>query len=128
MSKNIVPVALGEALETDEDIINYANEVGYSVIIKPLNGSMAVGVYTNISDKKTLANILKEVRSKYSYRQYLVEKHYDGNEYRIYVVGDEVIGATNRIPANVIGNGADTIEKLIEVKNEERKKESISVS
>lgn len=52
MSKNIVPVALGEALETDEDIINYANEVGYSVIIKPLNGSMAVGVYTNISDKK----------------------------------------------------------------------------
>ncbi|WP_080872500.1 acylphosphatase [Oceanobacillus timonensis] len=122
MRKNNVPVPSGEALESDEDIINYANEVGYPVIIKPLNGSMGVGVYTNIADEESLKSILKEVRSTYSYRRYLVEKHYDGNEYRIYVVGDKVIGATNRIPANVIGNGTDTIEELIEVKNEERKK------
>ncbi|WP_368901448.1 acylphosphatase [Oceanobacillus oncorhynchi] len=121
MRKHNVPVPLGAALESDEDIINYANEIGYPVIIKPLSGSMGVGVYTNISDEQTLVNILKEVRKKYSYRQYLVEKHYEGNEYRIYVVGDKVVGATNRIPANVTGNGADTIEKLIEIKNEERK-------
>jgi len=121
MRKHDVPVPLGAALESDEEIINYANEIGYPVIIKPLSGSMGVGVYTNISDEQTLVTILKEVRKKYSYRRYLVEKHYEGNEYRIYVVGDKVIGATNRVPANVTGNGEDTIEKLIEIKNEERK-------
>ncbi|MFD1385911.1 acylphosphatase [Oceanobacillus oncorhynchi subsp. oncorhynchi] len=122
MRESNVPVPLGEALEKDEDIIHYANRIGYPVIIKPIDGSMGTGVYTNISDEKTLVNILKELRSKYSYREYLLEKHYDGKEYRIYVVGDKVIGATNRIPANVVGNGIDSVKQLIEIKNKKRKK------
>ncbi|WP_339234601.1 acylphosphatase [Oceanobacillus sp. FSL W7-1281] len=121
LEQSNVPIPVGKTLETDEDMIAYANEIGYPVIIKPLNGSMGKGVYTNISNENELAGIIKELRSKYAYRQYIVEKHYDGNEYRIYVVGDKVIGATNRIPANVVGDGINTIEKLIEIKNEERK-------
>ncbi len=111
-----MPIPVGKTLDTDEAIISYANEIGYPVIIKPLSGSMGKGVYTNISNENELANILKELRSKYSYQQYIVEKHYDGNEYRIYVVGDKVIGATNRIPANITGDGINTVEKLIEIK------------
>ncbi|MFD1385909.1 acylphosphatase [Oceanobacillus oncorhynchi subsp. oncorhynchi] len=122
LAKSNVPIPLGKTLETDEDIVHYANEIGYPVIVKPLNGSMGKGVYTNIANESELKDILKELRSKYSYSQYIVEKHYDGNEYRIYVVGDKVIGATNRIPANVTGDGIHTVEKLIEMKNEERKK------
>lgn len=121
LEKSNVPIPVGKTLDTDEAIISYANEIGYPVIIKPLSGSMGKGVYTNISNENELANILKELRSKYSYQQYIVEKHYDGNEYRIYVVGDKVIGATNRIPANITGDGINTVEKLIEIKNNERK-------
>ena len=39
----------------------------------------------------------------------------------MYVVGDKVIGATNRIPANVIGDGVQTISQLIDDKNKVRK-------
>ncbi|WP_080872505.1 acylphosphatase [Oceanobacillus timonensis] len=122
LEQSSVPVPAGKTLETDEDIIEYANKIGYPVIIKPLKGSMGKGVYTNINNENELAAILKELRASYSYREYIVEKHYDGREYRVYVVGDKVIGATNRIPANVIGDGINTIEKLIELKNTERKK------
>src|SRR5699024_5228466 len=59
---------------------------------------------------------------RYNYQNVIVEKHYVGNEYRIYVVGDHNIGATNRIPANVIGDGVSNIEQLISEKNIERKK------
>ncbi|WP_339180224.1 acylphosphatase [Oceanobacillus sp. FSL W7-1293] len=121
LEQSNVPIPIGKTLKTDKDIIHYANQIGYPVIIKPLNGSMGKGVYTNISSENELVDILKELRSKYSYRQYIVEKHYNGNEYRIYVVGDKVIGATNRIPANINGDGINTVEKLIEIKNEERK-------
>ncbi|MFD1064439.1 acylphosphatase [Oceanobacillus locisalsi] len=117
-----VPIPRGKTLETDENIINYANEIGYPVIIKPTSGSMGQGVYTNISNEDELIGILKELRSKYSFHEYIVEKHYDGNEYRIYVVDDKAIGATNRIPANIVGDGVNTVEKLIEIKNNERKK------
>src|SRR5699024_7010840 len=44
-----------------------------------------------------------------------------GNDYRLYVVGDQVVGAILRIPPNIIGDGVNTIETLIESKNEERK-------
>ncbi|WP_080872496.1 acylphosphatase [Oceanobacillus timonensis] len=121
LEQNNVPIPIGKTLETDEAIIQYANEIGYPVIIKPLNGSMGKGVYTNISHTNELVDILKELRLKYAYREYIVEKHYNGNEYRIYVVGDKVIGATNRIPANIVGDGINSVEKLIEMKNMDRK-------
>lgn len=122
LEKSNVPIPLGKVLEEDNDIINYANEINYPVIIKPLKGSMGKGVYTNINSEQELKGILKELRSKFSYKEYLVEKHYPGEEYRIYVVGNQVIGATNRKPANIIGDGKHTVEKLIDLKNEERKK------
>ncbi|WP_152656807.1 acylphosphatase [Oceanobacillus sp. CFH 90083] len=121
LRNNNVPTPLGEVISNDEEILAYAQEVGFPVIIKPINGSMGRGVYTNINSKKELEGILKELRSQFKYKEYLVEKHYYGKEYRIYVVGDQVIGATYRVPANIIGDGINTIEKLIEIKNEQRK-------
>lgn len=121
LRNNNVPTPLGEVIGADEEIIEYAQKIGFPVIVKPINGSMGKGVYTNINSKKELQGILKELRSQFKYKEYLVEKHYYGKEYRIYVVGDQVIGATYRVPANIIGDGRNTIEKLIEIKNEQRK-------
>lgn len=122
LNKGGVPIPLGDSFEKDEDIIAYAEQIGYPVIVKPLKGSMGKGVYTNIKDKEDLIEVLQELRSRYKYTEYMVEKHYYGQEYRIYVVGDAVIGATNRVPANIIGDGKNTITDLIKLKNNERKK------
>lgn len=122
LSKAGVPIPLGDAFEEDDDIINYAEKIGYPVIVKPLKGSMGKGVHTNIADREELMSVLRELRARYSYKEYIIEKHYAGNEYRIYVVGDKVIGATNRVPANVIGDGKNNIEQLINLKNKEREK------
>ncbi|MHC0552915.1 hypothetical protein [Salinicoccus sp. CNSTN-B1] len=51
-----------------------------------------------------------------------MEKHFQGEDHRLYVVGDEVVGVFKRDPASVIGNGKDTIQQLLEYKNEERMK------
>ncbi|MEF3330103.1 hypothetical protein [Oceanobacillus oncorhynchi] len=114
---------LGSVLTEDKSIISYAEEIGFPVIIKPLKGSMGKGVYTNINSSEQLQDVLKELRSKYKYKykKYIVEKHYYGKEYRVYVVGDQVVAATYRVPANVIGDGISTVEQLIEIKNEQRK-------
>lgn len=121
LSKHGVQVPLGSVLTEDKSIISYAEEIGFPVIIKPLKGSMGKGVYTNINSSEQLQDVLKELRSKYKYKKYIVEKHYYGKEYRVYVVGDQVVAATYRVPANVIGDGISTVEQLIEIKNEQRK-------
>ncbi|HJE19637.1 MAG TPA: hypothetical protein K8V35_04725, partial [Aliicoccus persicus] len=49
-------------------------------------------------------------------------KHYYGNEYRIYVVGDEAVSCVYREAASVTGDGEKTIQQLITDKNRARKK------
>lgn len=116
-----VPIPLGTVLNTDKEMIQYAEEIGFPVVVKPLKGSMGKGVFTNIDSTEELKEILDELRVTHSRSQLMIEKHYNGKEYRIYTVGDKVIGATNRIPANVDGDGVNTIQALINIKNNERK-------
>src|SRR5699024_11141590 len=119
-----VPVPQGKIFKVnDKEAITYASNIGYPVVIKPLKGSMGRGVYTNIQNEDELKNAIEDFRSRFKkYTEFAVEKHYPGKEYRIYVVGDQVVGATNRIPANVIGDGKTSITNLIKNKNKERKK------
>ncbi|WP_339226575.1 acylphosphatase [Oceanobacillus sp. FSL K6-2867] len=120
-----VPIPEGELFDITESkkMVKYAEKIGYPVIIKPLNGSMGRGVYINLQNRDELLNAIKETQTTYKqYKTYLVEKHYFGKEYRVYVVGDKAVVATHRIPANITGDGKNTVEKLIKLKNIERKK------
>src|SRR5699024_2779749 len=83
--------------------------------------SMGKGVFSNIENEEDLKNALQNLREE-RYSNYIIEKYFPGKEYRIYVVGDQVIGAINRIPANVKGDGLSTFKELIEKKNKERLK------
>lgn len=47
----------------------------------------------------------------------IVEEKFEGKEYRILVTRDKVIGILNRMPANVLGDGKQTVKQLIEEKN-----------
>lgn len=117
-----VPIPLGTVLSNDKEMVEYAEQVGFPVVVKPLKGSMGKGVYTNINTIQELNDVLSELRSTLKDTELMIEKYYPGKEYRIYVVGDKVIGATNRVPANIDGDGIHSVEELIKIKNNERKK------
>src|SRR5699024_7498971 len=124
LAKKNVPLPAGAIFQaTDDDkIVQYAKKIGFPVVIKPISGSMGRGVYTDIKDEDALIEILDNLRSTLKYSEYMVEKHYPGNEYRVYVVGDHVAGAINRLPANITGDGKNDVQTLIKLKNRERKK------
>lgn len=121
LKKSGVPVPLGAVLNNKDEMIAFAQEVGFPVVVKPLKGSMGKGVYTNIDSVKELNDVLEELRISHSRSQLMIEKHYYGKEYRVYTVGEQVVGATNRIPANVVGDGVHSIQELIDNKNNARK-------
>lgn len=50
-------------------------------------------------------------------RPLLVEKHFEGNDFRAFVVGDDIVFMTQRKRANVVGDGHATVGELIERKN-----------
>lgn len=105
-----------------EDIRAYAEKIGYPVVIKPTEGSMGKGVFTNIMSSDEVDEIIKHYKKNIMFKHILVEKHYFGKEYRMHTIGDTILSAVNRIPANVTGDGVSTISELIDEKNKVRKK------
>src|SRR5690625_4879964 len=114
--------ALFNSEHSKDEILSYAKELGYPLVVKPVDGSGGKGVIANIRTEQELLDALSIVRDDMKFEKIIVEEYFEGTDYRIYVIGDKVVAAFDRIPANVIGDGKNTIAKLLEWKIEERKR------
>lgn len=124
LRENNIPTPEGKSFGPevdDNEIIQYANKLGYPLVIKPADGSFGRGVITNILSVEEFKDSLKRVRHEMGYDETMVEQYIPGKEYRVYVVGDEAVAAMNRIPPNIIGDGVHTIRQLIDEKNKAKK-------
>lgn len=125
LDKAGVPVPKGEIFgehHKDEEIVAYAKQLGFPLVIKPSNGTGGNGVIANIKTEEEFIEALQYVKYDLKFTSIIVETFAPGEDWRVYVVGDKVIGAFKRIPANVIGDGRHTIAELLKIKNEERNK------
>lgn len=125
LTKAGVPTPEGELFQKeiqDDKIVEYAKSLGFPLVIKPVDGTGGTGVIANIQNVEEFKSALKYVRHDLNRKEVIVERHFDGRGYRIYVIGDEVIGAFDRIPANVIGDGQNNIKTLLKQKISERDK------
>lgn len=125
LEKNNIPILKGYVFSrdlNDDELVKEANKIGYPLVLKPTQGSLGKGVFTNIKNETELLQSLATLRKEYDYDEYMIEQFFPGKEYRVYVVGDEVVAVSNRVPAYIVGNGVNTIEELIKRKNQEKKK------
>ncbi|MEZ2457751.1 acylphosphatase [Salinicoccus roseus] len=124
LEKAGVPVPEGFGFTSDDDAETVAETLFKKpgpFVLKPRFGSLGKGVATDIQSPEAFLDNLAYIKKTFDYTDFLVEQHIDGEEMRVYVVGDEAIAATKRIPANVTGDGRTSIEQLINDKNELRK-------
>ncbi|MFD1064444.1 acylphosphatase [Oceanobacillus locisalsi] len=114
--------------DSKEAIKEFAEEIGFPVVLKPKDGSFGRGVFVNITSAAELEACLDYTKELGTTEDIIVEQHIAGKDYRIYVVGNEVVGAMHREPPNVVGDGVHTLEQLIERKNAEREENPRLVS
>lgn len=120
-----VPTPQGKMFGSDDSdsaIIDYAKKLGFPLVLKPTDANGGKGVFSNLKNEQSLKGSLKHVRNELGYKEVIIEEYVPGDEYRIIVIGDRVVGALNRVPANIIGDGTSTIKELIKEKNKERRK------
>lgn len=123
LSKTGLPVPEGKRFTEDvnlEKIIEYANKLGYPVVIKPISENAGKGVFSHIMNEKELRESIHHLQYELGYKDILLEEHIDGIEHRIFVVDGKVIAAVNRVPANIEGDGVHSIESLIDLKNKSK--------
>src|SRR5690625_3978666 len=103
-----IPVPEGKSFTSSDEkkeIIAYATELGYPVVVKPSDGSFGRGVMTNITSETELVYAIDYLFEEMVEEEIIVEKFISGKDYRLYVVGDQVVGAIWRTPPNVVGDG-----------------------
>jgi cyanophycin synthetase len=110
-----VPVPLGKTVRTAEEAWAAALEVGLPVVVKPQDGNQGKGVTVNITTQEQL-NAAFAAAVEIS-DNILVERFLPGHDYRLLVVGNQVVAAARRDPPLVIGDGEHTIRQLIDQVN-----------
>lgn len=103
-----------------DDARGFANSIGFPVCLKANSWSKGKGVFSKIDDKEQFDYYLDVLTNQMSCREFIVEQHFGGDDFRFYVTGQRVPAVTRRIPANVVGDGENSIATLIENKNELR--------
>src|SRR5699024_7489480 len=123
LSEANVSVRVGKGFTesvSDNEILNYANKIGYPVVLKPATGEGGAGVVTNIKNDKELQNNLNRFRKLNPAGKVIVEKFFVGEDFRVYVLDGKVIGAFHRRAQSVVGDGTSTLRELLIKKNKER--------
>jgi len=98
----------------------------FPIVLKPVDRSLGLGVYTNITSDEQLSFALDEL-VKLNVKSIMVEKFVNGTDYRVLTYKDKVIDVVKRIPANVTGNGTATIQELISEKNKVRESDEMPI-
>lgn len=110
-----LPVPQGRPVTSAEDAWAAANEIGLPVVVKPLDGNQGRGVALNLYTREQITAAYHAAREES--RRVLVEQFAEGEDYRVLVIGKQLVAASRRMPAHVIGDGVQTVQQLIEEKN-----------
>ena len=111
-----IPSPKGIVVDSIERAMTEFKKFKGPIVIKPLSGNQGRGVSINIKDEKALIRAFKDAQ-KYE-KNILMEDFIEGDDYRLLVVGDKLAAAARRQPAKIMGDGQSSIERLIEIENE----------
>jgi cyanophycin synthetase len=109
-----VPVPLGQPVDTIEEAWEVALKVGLPVVVKPQDGNQGKGVTVNITDR---AQLQEAYRNAADYGTVMVERFLPGHDFRLLVVGDQLVAAARREPPQVLGDGQHTVRELVDQVN-----------
>jgi cyanophycin synthetase len=110
-----LPVPNGDVANSIERALEIVDEIGYPVILKPLDASHGRGISGRIDNEPALHEAWNDAR-EFSNR-IVVEQYAEGRDYRVLVINGRVVACAERIPACVTGDGTSTIAQLIEREN-----------
>ncbi|MBI2356658.1 ATP-grasp domain-containing protein [Candidatus Dojkabacteria bacterium] len=115
-----IPVPQQASVENVEEAISFFNEHN-EVVVKPSQNLGGKGISILPANAEDLSKAYEYAKGYDKHGKVLIEKYIHGDNYRLLVVGDTVVGVVRRLPATITGSGSSTIKQLIEEKNIERK-------
>lgn len=110
-----LPIAKGFKIRNLIDLATLAKTIGYPIVLKPEFGNQGKGVYVNLKNEKEAIQAYIKVHKEF--KEIIMEKFIEGNDYRVCVIDGEVVAVAQRIPPFVLGDGKRTLKELIDEVN-----------
>lgn len=110
-----VPVPIGRPVRSAEDAWAAAEEIGLPVVVKPQDGNQGKGVTVNIVSRDHLMSAFNAASA--ISEDVMVERYLPGHDYRMLIIGNQLIAAARRDPPHVIGDGTHTVRELVDQVN-----------
>lgn len=111
-----VPVPMGRPVTDVDDAWDAAQHIGLPVAVKPQDGNQGKGVTVNVA---TRGHLEIAYRAAAEYGEVMVETFLSGSDFRLLVVGDQLVAAARREPPQVVGDGRHTVRELVEIVNKD---------
>ena len=108
-----LPAPVHISVSTVQQASTAAEQIGFPVVVKPIDQARGEGVTVDIRDNETLKTAFFSACDKTPSRQVLVERQVAGVCHRIFIVGKQLLYAVKRLPISVQGDGVKSIEQLV---------------
>lgn len=108
-----LPVPRGHEVHSEAEAVQTAHRLGYPVAVKPADGNHGRGVSLGIESAAAVRKAFALARGEAKNGGVIVEKFVTGKDYRILVIGGTMAAVAERVPAQVVGDGAHTVDELV---------------
>lgn len=112
LQQNRVPVPPGSLVMNREQALSCALQLGWPVVVKPSNQDQGVGVVPGITAKDVFFKAFEQAL-RLSPGGVIVERHIEGDDFRLLVVGGKMLAAAKRTPGGVTGDGKSSVSELL---------------
>lgn len=110
-----IPVPKGSVVDSPEEAVKAAKELGFPVTVKPLIGNHGRGISVRVAGEDHMGSAFQSASGICP--RVVVEEFLEGFDFRMLVIGHQMVAASLRTPAHVEGDGEHSIRDLIEAVN-----------
>lgn len=112
-----LPVPKQHTIRTERGALEAAEEIGFPVVIKPLDGNHGRGVGLNLMNADDVRQAFAAAKEQSRRGWVIVESFITGRDYRCLIVGGRMVAIAERVPAHVTGDGQHTVSELVDITN-----------
>jgi cyanophycin synthetase len=117
LKEAFVPVPSGVIIDCIDQLKGAIEEVGFPLVVKPLNGNQGKGAAINVTTWPDVTTAF--LRAQEFSKEVIIERYISGYDFRALVIDYQFVAAALRTPAAVTGNGENTIGELIDLINKD---------
>lgn len=115
LRRSRLPVPLHRLARNEDEALRIAEQLGYPVVVKPADKDGGIAVQADLRTADEVREAYAVARQKS--HLVLVEQFVKGNDYRLIVFRGQCVWAVERQPAGVVGDGASTVQQLVDAAN-----------